>query len=203
MKLWYAAASPYVRKTMLVAHETGQIDAIELVNVATTPVSSDENLAKVNPAAKIPALQLASGMVLMDSRVICAFLNEQSGGKLLPENQNMRFAAMTLEAVADALCDAAVLTRYETFLRPEEKRWDKWIDGQLSKIDGVLDNLENHWGMVLDGPLTIGSIAVGCALGYLDFRYADRDWRPGRPKLAAWYETFSQRDSMQATVPKG
>ena len=201
MKLWYASASPFVRKTMVVAHETGQIDKIELVNVATTPIATDEKLLGINPARKIPAMQLEGGMVLMDSRVICAYLNEQGGGALLPSDERMRYASMTLEAVADALMDAAVLTRYETFLRPEQFRWQDWVDGQLGKVDSILDNLENHWVFVLEGPLSIGVIGIGCALGYLDFRFPDRDWRVDHPKLAEWFAGFSERDSMKATMP--
>lgn len=201
MKLWYASASPFVRKTMVVAHETGQMDQIELVPAQTTPVSPDAGLVNINPARKIPALQLDDGMVLMDSRVICAYLNEVSGGALLPEDQRMRYAAMTLEAVGDAMMDAAVLHRYETFLRPEEKRWPEWVDGQLGKVDSILDNLENHWAWILDGPLSIGVISVACALGYLDFRLPDRDWRTSHPKLAEWFAGFNDRESMKATVP--
>ena len=96
--------------------------------------------------------------------------------------------------------DAAVLTRYETFLRPEERRWPEWIEGQKLKFRRALDALEaeaEDFGDTVD----IGTITIGCALGYLDFRYADEDWRATRPRLAAWFERFSERPSMARTAP--
>ena len=98
------------------------------------------------------------------------------------------------------LLDAALLARYEGFMRPQELRWDAWLAGQKGKVASALDMLEKE-AADLDGPITIGQIAVGCALGYMDFRFADDNWRGSRPKLAKWYEGFSARPSMQATVP--
>ena len=96
--------------------------------------------------------------------------------------------------------DAAVLCRYEAALRPERLRWDEWASNQQAKISRALDALEADADGIA-GTIDVGAIAIGCALGYLDFRFADNDWRRGRPKLAAWYEGFAQRPSMQQTRP--
>jgi glutathione S-transferase len=108
--------------------------------------------------------------------------------------------ALRLQAMADGLLDAALLARYENFLRPEDKRWPDWSRGQMKKIDGVLDQLEGETKS-LKGKLTLGSISVVCALGYLDFRFAANDWRGSRPKLAKWFATVSKTPSVKATVP--
>jgi len=204
MKLWHAAASPFVRKVMIVAHETGQADDIEILAASTTPVKRDEGLAADNPVAKIPAMVLDDGQIIFDSRVICAYLDDRnSGDKLIPASGGERWRAMTLEALGDAIMDAAVISRYEMAVRPEEKRWQGWVDGQMLKVNTALDRLENDWTGVLKGPVTVGTAAIAAALGYLDFRYADFDWRAERPALAGWYEVFSMRESMKATAPAG
>ncbi|KAG0771713.1 hypothetical protein G6F22_016255 [Rhizopus arrhizus] len=99
--------------------------------------------------------------------------------------------------MADGMMGAALLARYETALRPEALRWDGWVDGQLGKVRDGLALVEKH-AASLEGRLDIGVITIGCALGYLDFRFPDLNWRDGHPATAAWYEAFSQRPSMQA-----
>lgn len=201
MKLFHAAASPFVRKVLVVAHETGTFADLNLVDSGTAPTKTNADLAKANPLAKIPALQLEDGTTLFDSRVCCEYLDSRStGARMFPENGSARWEALRLQALADGLMDAAVITRYETFLRPEDKRWPEWIEGQLAKVDRSLDDLESRAGS-LGARVDIGTISVGCALGYLDFRYGDRDWRKGRSKLAAWYEGFARRSSMKDTAP--
>ena len=102
--------------------------------------------------------------------------------------------------MADGLLDAAILTRYENALRPEDKRWKDWVHGQMKKIDGVLAQLEAE-SKSLKGKPTLGTITVGCALGYLDFRFADHNWRAKHPKLAKWFTAFSKLPSMKTTAP--
>jgi len=105
-----------------------------------------------------------------------------------------------LQALGDGLLDAAILTRYESFLRPAEKRWKEWLDGQMTKIDASLGAIEAEAPSFGDR-MDIGTIACGCALGYLDFRFADKDWRKSHPKAAAWFAKFDERPSMKATRP--
>lgn len=118
--------------------------------------------------------------------VICAFLDSQTAApRLVPEARPDRFRILTLEALGDAMLDPALLCRYEAVLRPEPLRWPDWQDGQMAKVDSSLLHLEDGWLPVLERGVTLGSIAVGCALGYLDFHFADKDWRgPARPDRA-------------------
>ncbi|MGB5067721.1 MAG: glutathione S-transferase C-terminal domain-containing protein, partial [Albidovulum sp.] len=110
---------------------------------------------------------------------------------------------LTLEATADGMLDAAILMVYESRLRPEDKRFAEWVEGQWGKVARALDALESRWIGHLNGPLDMGQIALGCALSYLDFRHDARGWREGHPALAAWYKGFAARPSMKATEPVG
>ncbi len=201
MKLHFAIASPYVRKVRVVAMELGLDDRIELLNRAMTPVSEEEELNADNPLGKIPCLITNEGQALYDSRVICEYLNGQSASKsIFPDEGDARWTALRRQALADGILDATVGTRYETFLRPKDYQWPSWIDAQTSKWRRALDQLETEvasFGSTVD----IGTIAVGCALGYLDFRYQDEGWRDQRAGLASWYESFAKRPSMTETAP--
>jgi Glutathione S-transferase len=200
MKLYYSPASPYARKVRVVAIETKLDKKIEMVNVALTPVAPNADVDKHNPIGKIPALSV-KGIDLFDSPVICEYLdNQHKGRKLFPRKGRDRWVALRQQAMADGLLDAALLTRYENALRPEDKRWQEWTQGQTKKIKGVLAQLEAE-AKSLKGKLTIGTIAVVCALGYLDLRFADLGWRNEHPKLAKWLAQTSKLPSIRATVP--
>ncbi len=201
MKLYYSPTSPYVRKVMVLLHETGQLKDVALEQIdGTTPVSPDATLKTMNPLAKVPALERPDGPTLFDSRVICAYLDARAGDKLYPTGSR-RWETLTLEAAADGILDAALLMTYEGRLRPEDKRWPEWVDGQWSKIAAVCDALDTQWMSHLSGPLDMGQVAVGCALGYVDFRHDARGWRKGNEALADWFAEFDSRASMQATAP--
>jgi glutathione S-transferase len=202
LKLHTNIASPYVRKVLAVAIETGLVGKIEKLDRRMTPVRPDPAIVRDNPLGKIPCLVTDDGAALYDSRVICEYLDGlHSGPKLFPTSGPARWSALRRQALGDGIMDAGVLTRYETFLRPEERRWPEWIDNQKLKFRRALDALEGEaetFGETVD----IGTIAIGCALGYLDFRYASESWRANRPKLGAWFEHFGQRPSMARTAPK-
>ncbi len=200
MKLFYSPTSPFVRKVMVLLHETGQLGDVELVNTVVTPVAPDAALIANNPLSKVPALARADGSTLYDSRVICAFLDDRAGAGFYGDGAR-RWEALTLEATADGILEAAILMVYEHRLRPGEKRWPDWSEAQWSKVARAISALNEKWTGHLAGPLGIGQIAVGCALGYVDFRLGDRDWRRGNSALAAWYQGFESRPSMQATRP--
>jgi glutathione S-transferase len=155
-----------------------------------------------NPLGKIPVLEREDGPALYDSRVICRYLDDLAGGGLYPAKPRL-WETLTLEATGDGIMEAALLMVYEDRTRPEERRFGGWVEGQWAKIDRALDAVEARWMAHLAGPPDASHIAVGCALGYLDFRLAARDWRPGRPALAAWEARFAARPSMQATRPVG
>lgn len=199
MKLISSTASPFVRKVNVVIAEAGLSDEVDVVQVMTTPVTTPDDLKTLNPLGKIPALILEGGKVMYDSRVITRYLDSLSGGALYP--QDNLWDLLTLEATADGILDAAVLMVYEGRVRPEEKRFDGWVEAQWDKAIRGVGAVEASWREFLEGPLNIGQIAVGCALGYLDFRQPDRDWRGDHPHLAAWFAEFDARPAMVSTRP--
>lgn len=200
MKLYHAAPSPFARKVTVLLHETDQSDAVTLVNVAPDPISRLEGLAARNPLSKIPALDRPDGPTLYDSRVICAWLDDRFGAGLYGQGAR-HWDILTLEATADGIMEAALSMVYEGRLRPEGKQWDGWVEAQWRKVEASLAALETRWMSHLNGPLDMGQIAVGCALGYLDLRHDARNWRALAPALAAWFELFAKRESMRATQP--
>ena len=203
MELIWAGTSPYARKVMLVAEELGISGRIKTTDGSGTPVSPNSVTTAYNPLGKLPCLVPEDGPAIYDSKVICQYLISQvEDQKLLSDGPN-RWETLTLESLADGICDAAILIRYETVLRPEAMRWTDWLDGQWSKVDRALETAESRWTAHLAGQFDLGHAALGCALGYLDFRYGDRDWRNAHPNLAAWNEKFSSRASAIATAPKG
>ncbi|WP_136634436.1 glutathione S-transferase [Pseudooceanicola onchidii] len=199
MKLFHSPASPFVRKVMVTLHETGQVDQVELIPTNTTAVATDPALKAANPLGKLPALVRDEGPTLVDSRVITRFLNDRAGGTLYPEARI--WDVLTLEATADGVMEAGVLMVYETRVRPEDKVFDGWIEAQWGKAIGGVQAINDRWMGHLNGPVDAGQIAVACALGYLDFRHADRDWRATCPELARWFTQFGERPSMAATAP--
>lgn len=198
MKLAYSPSSPYVRKVMAVLHETGQITDVETSRPVLNPLDFDLGLVAKNPLAKVPTLTLEDGSILYDSRVICGYLNERAGAQLYGSGAS-HWTIRTLEATADGILDAAFIMVCEVRFRPEDKQWDAWMDGQWARIAHACTALNAHWMAHLRGPLTIGHIAVACALGYLDLRHDARGWRTGNDALAAWYQDFESRPSMVAT----
>lgn len=202
MKLYHSLTSPYVRKVMVLLHETDQLEDVELETVASTPISPAASLISKAPLTKVPALERPDGPTLFDSRVICAFLDARAGGRLYPDGAR-RWDVLTLEALADGILDAALLMTYEDRLRPEDKQWDDWTESQWVKIDRACAALNQRWMAHLSGPLDMGQVAVGCALGYLDLRHDARGWRKGNDALAAWFAEFGERPSMVATRPQG
>lgn len=203
MKLRYSPTSPYVRKVMVVALETGLAERIERLPTMVAPTKPNEEVARENPLVKVPALTTDDGMVLYDSPVICEYLDTLHGGtKLFPASGKPRWLALRQQALGDGIFDAAILGRYE-ILRPKEYQWQDWIDAQLRKVRGALAALEIETEAgELAGALSIGQITVACALGYLDFRYASEEWRVKHRRLAAWFDEFSKRKSIELTKPK-
>ncbi|WP_225030077.1 glutathione S-transferase [Xinfangfangia pollutisoli] len=201
MKLYRSAASPYVRKVSVVIREAG-LTGIDEIAAMGTPVDPGSMPVDQNPLGKIPALVTDEGLVLYDSRVICRYLDSRAGAGLYPEAPRL-WDTLVVEATADGILDAAVLIVYEARTRPEDLRFSPWVEGQWAKIARALAALETRWMAHLQGPLDMGQIAVGCALGYLEFRHGARDWRKGHPRLAEWEAGFAQRPAMQATLPQG
>lgn len=199
MRLWQNPASPFARKARIVVREANLTSRVEDINAAVSPVNPNLDLAARNPLVKIPALETDDGRVLYDSSVICEYLDTlNTGVKLIPADST-RWDALRLQSLCDGILDAAVLCRYETAVRPEQYRWNDWVNGQFTKIRNGLDALAKEaptWG----NRFGIGQISVACVCGYLDFRFAGENWR-GRAALASWYESVKQRPSVAATVP--
>jgi len=200
LKIYYATASPFARKCVVAAQELGLRARIELLPAAVHPVNRDETVGAHNPLGKIPTLIADDGAVLYDSRVICDYLNTQGDGRLVPDAGAARWRVLVDQSLADGIMDAAVLARYETTVRPDALRWDAWVTGQLRKVTAGLEEFEAR-ASGLAGRVDLGTIALGCALGYLDFRFSSLAWRDRHPHLAAWFQRFAERESMAATRP--
>ncbi|UMA66790.1 glutathione S-transferase family protein (plasmid) [Roseivivax marinus] len=199
LTLYWGSASPFVRKVFAVARELGVADEIAIRDSAAHPVERDARIKAFNPLAKVPAAETRDGTPLYDSRVICEFLDATQGGDLFPAPGPARWTALRRQALADGCLDAALLIRYETLVRPEEHQWLLWVEKQREKVFDALDAMAAD----VPGPdcHDIGAISVACALGWLDFRFPDLDWRDGRSALADWQAGFDTRPAMAATRP--
>jgi len=200
MKLYFSPASPFVRKVLVVLHETGQGGDVELVSVTGSALYPETQPIAANPLGKIPVLTRDDGPAVADSRVICRYLDARANAGLYPAPPRL-WEVLTLEALADGIGEAALAMVYEARYRPEEMRYAPWVEAQWGKVERGLDAIEARWLSHLSGRLDAAQIAVGCMLGYLDFRHGARGWRTGRPGLAAWYDSFAQRPSMLASLP--
>jgi glutathione S-transferase len=200
MKIFFSATSPFVRKCLVAAHELGLRERIELVPGAPHPVNRDATIVAHNPLGQVPTLIADDGMVLYDSRVICEYLNALRDGELIPKEGAARWHVLIEQSLADGITGAAVLARYETALRPESLRWKEWTTGQLDKVRCGLTELERLAHGFVER-VDVGTIAIGCALAYLDYRWGTLAWRAKCPVTAAWFERFGVRPSMLATQP--
>lgn len=197
MKIYYSGTSPYVRKVMVCAILRGLDGRIE--KHASNPHASPADLLSDNPLSRVPCLVTDEGLALFDSPVICEYLDSIGDApKLFPLAGPARWAALKLQAMGDGILDAAVPCRGE-LAKPKEDARDALIARHKAAMSRTVDALE----AALPGTdLDIGTVAVACALGYLDFRYGSEPWRPGHPKLTAWYEAFAQHPALIATAPK-
>ena len=202
MTLFSHVASPFGRKVLVLLHETGQQQRVTLHPVTLSPTAPDDTFNQANPLGKVPALQLADGSVIHDSRVILDYLDQQHvGNPLIPPGGSARWRRLTLASTADGIMDAAVLIRYERGLRPAQKQWQAWMTAQSDKVMRALASFEQNAMAELASHFDIAAISLACALAYLDLRLPDLDWRTPNPQLTAWYAEVGQRPSMLATRP--
>jgi len=197
MKILFSPFSPYVRKCLVTGMELGLNERITLLPSNAHPVNRDREIIAINPLGKVPTFFTDDDQVLYDSRVICEYLNDMAQGSLFPSSGCERWDTLTLQSLGDGILDAALLARYEDVARPETFRWANWKAAQLDKIETSIAamNVRPTW---LADRMDIGSITVGCALWYLDLRFADWGWRERHPGIGAWYAKFSQRPAMAA-----
>jgi len=194
LKLRHSTTSPFVRKVVVTAIETGQDKDIERVKTVT----SDLALGSDNPLQKIPAMTLEDGTKLIDSKVICEYLDQRKGGKLIPSGA-ARWAVLARQALCDGVLEAAILRRYES-QRPETLRSIEWDSKQKLKVDQSLAALEREASGFGDS-VDLGTLTTAIMLDYLDFRFAHEAWRAKHPGLAKWHKTFAQRPSLTSTMP--
>jgi glutathione S-transferase len=191
-------ASPFGRKVKIAAALCGLSDRIQVEKADTTDAT--DSLRQQNPLGKIPALILEDGSRLYDSRVILEWLDQEAGGGVIVPVGAARFPALVLQALADGIMDASILTIYEARYRPEEKHHQPWLDHQAGKVERALAELERN-PPALDGSPHVGHITLACALGYRDFRFGGT-WRADHPRLVEWLDRFAAAvPAYEATAP--
>ena len=201
MKLIGSLTSPYVRKVRIVFLEKKVDVDLELENVW----AADTKIALNNPLGKVPCLILDDGEAIYDSRVIAEYVDTLSPvGKLIPAGSRERATVKTWEALADGVDDAGILARLEVTLRPTEQQSSEWLERQMGKINAALAQMsrelgENTW--CHGNQMTLADIAVGCALGYMLFRFPNIAWQAQYPNLDALYQKLMQRPSFAETAP--
>lgn len=197
MKLHWSPRAPFVRKVMICAHELGVADRLALVRSQAALTQPNAAIMVDNPLSKIPTLVLDDGRTLFDSVVICEYLDALAGGTLFPREGAARWAALRWHALADGMLDALILWRFE---REQARPHAALVAAFDTKITAAVARLEAEVDALAAAPFSIGTITVGCALGYLDFRFAAWRWRDRAPRLAAWYAALVARPSFVATV---
>lgn len=194
MKLFWSSRSPFARKVMIVAHECGLADAIERIPVPIPAPEPHAELNRANPIAKLPTL-VTNGLVIAGSAVICEYLDQLAKGRLFPQGQD-RWRALSRQAMADGMLDMLLLWRAD-LRRPEACQSARQQGIYRTRLAQTLDRFEMEAGQ--DHAFDIGELATGLLLSYLDFRFADHDWREGRPSLQGAYVRFEERPSAMAT----
>ena len=201
MKIIGSVTSPYVRKVRIVLTEK----KIEADFVLENVWAAETTIGQTNPLGKIPCWVMDDGSAVFDSRVIAEYVDTLSPvGKLIPADGRERAAVKTWEALADGVLDAGILARLEATWRPAEQQSPAWIARQMSKIDAALKSMSVGLGesnYCHNNQFSLADIAVGCALGYLDFRFPSVDWRTPYPNLDQLHQLLMQRQSFQDTVP--
>jgi len=198
IRLHWSPKSPYVRKVMICAHELGLVDRLELVRSVAAMLKPNERLMQDNPLSKIPTLVLDDGFTLFDSVVICEYLDDLGGGLLFPKQGTAKWQALRWHAFGDGLLDALILWRNE---REREVPLQALIDAFELKTRASLKQLDGEAQALAQAPFSIGHVAVGCALGYLDYRFDALGWRAIAPRLADWYAATRARASFRNTEP--
>lgn len=199
MKLHWSPRSPFVRKVMIVAHELGIAGGLQLVRSRAAMAEVNAALSLDNPLNKLPTLVLEDGRALYDSRVICDYLDRS--GRLHRLGSPARIDALRRQALGDGLVDLLVLWRNERE-RPFERQSPPHLAAWEAKVVQTLDRLEAEAPDFAALPFDIGHVSIGCALGYVDFRFSTLNWRKGRRALADWAAAFEARPSAEATLAR-
>lgn len=201
MTLHWSPRSPYVRKVMIAIHEIGLQDRIKTIRTVAGGTTPHRELMKINPVGKIPTLELPDGSAIYDSPVIIEYLDTlHDGPKLFPSAWPERLTALRRHALGQGMLDNALPLLSEGF-RPPERQSQPHMDLWRSKLVACVDALETEADDLAATPFSVGHIAIGVALGYLDFRFASLSWRDGHSKLEAWQANFDARPAVRANIP--
>jgi glutathione S-transferase len=201
MTLHWSPRSPYVRKVMIAISELALQDQVRTVRTVVGGTTPHRELMRLNPVGKIPTLELPDGTVIYDSPVIIEYLDTlHEGPKLYPPAWPGRLTALRRHALGQGMLDTALALLGEGF-RPPERQSEPHIALWRSKLLACVEALETEAEALATSRFTVGHLAIGVALDYLDFRFSSLNWRDGHPKLAAWHETFDARPSVQANLP--
>ena len=198
LTLHWSPKSPYVRKVMVCAHELGLVPRLELVRSVAAMLKPNPAIMAVNPLSKIPTLVREDGSVLFDSVVICEYLDDLADGRLFPREGEPRWQALRWHAFGDGLLDALILWRNE---RERAVPLQPLLDAFELKVRASLALLDAEAAALGAAPFSIGTLTVGCALGYIDYRFDALGWRALAPRLAQWHAQLCKRPSFQATEP--
>jgi len=201
MLLHWSPRSPFVRKVMIAAHECGLADRVETVRTVVAASQPNTELMKENPQSRLPTLRVADGTVVYDSPVICEYFDMLAGGgKLLPQAFSERLVALRRQSLGDGMLDTLLIWRGEV-TRPPAQQSIKHMQAWRLKTNVSVDALEEEADALGASQFSIGHVALGVALGYIDFRFPELKWREGHPKLAAWHAAFEARPSAKANTP--
>ncbi len=201
MKLYWSPRSPFVRKVMVCAHELGIADRIEKEYTLVSVRDANPEMLRVNPLGRIPALVTDDAKTLYDSVVICEYLDDVHGKhRLFPAHGERKWDALRRHALSNGLLETLVRWRDERSREAARQAADI-LAAFERKVRSTLSAAEADRPALENPQLDIGHLTLGVALGYLDFRYAEVDWRAPHPRMAQWFETFSARPSMQQTLP--
>jgi glutathione S-transferase len=198
LRLHWSPKSPYVRKVMICAHELGLVDRLELVRSVAAMLKPNARLMDDNPLSKIPTLVLDDGFALFDSVVICEYLDDLAQGSLFPKQGPDKWQALRWHALGDGLLDALILWRNE---REREVPLSTLMDAFELKTRAALKVLDDEAQALAETGVSIGHVTIGCALGYLDYRFDALGWRAIAPRLAEWQSDIARRPSFQSTEP--
>lgn len=200
MKLHWSSRSPFVRKVMIAAHESGVADRIERTYSIVSLSKPNEAVMRDNPLGKIPTLILDDGRVLYDSVVICEYLDSlASTPKLFPASGEARWTALKRHALGNNMLDALLLWRSEIG-KPAARQTPEWLSTFALKLERFLDAVEAEADTLGRSGFDIGHLTIGVALAYTDFRFGDLNWRNAHPRTDAWMQTFLARESVQQST---
>lgn len=200
MKLLYQTHSPYARKVLVLALEKQITDNLEVIHMETSPMDRNAEVFALNPLGKVPVL-IDEDEVILESSVICEYLDKKySQYKMIPDNYKEYLSTKKLEALSTGIADAGILARWEITRRPETKRYQPFLNGQLLKLSESFDYIENN--ITLNEEITLGKIALAVTVSWLEYSKLP-SFTEEHPLISNWYNKFSERSSMLATAYSG